>query len=212
VYATAVNPPPTRPRGCAQCLRADCICPCLVRPGIPVHTSVRLLILQHPREQREPKGSARLLHLAVAGSRLLVGERWPMAPSDDPPPGLPNPQDVLLYPDTPGDAALPAAPAWPGAGGGGPVRLVVLDGTWRKSRRMLYESAWLQGLPRLALQTPPPSRYGIRRARGSGQRSTFEAAVLALAQLDPQGPWSAAWPVFDAFVAQLARRRAVTPR
>ncbi len=196
----------------------------LARPGVPVTTAVSLLILQHPREQHEPKGTARLLHLAVAGSRLLVGDRWPTPP--DPsgaeqlpgiatPPGPATPlnaprHDLLLYPATPGDAALPAPPALDAAWLAQPaqLRLVVIDGTWRKSRRMLYDSPWLQGLPRLALADPPPSRYRVRRARGGQQRSTFEAVLLALAALAPAdaAPLAPLWDVFDAFVDTLDRQ------
>lgn len=181
---------------------------------------MQLLILQHPREQREVKGTARLLHQAVAGSRLLIGERWAQAPAPSetaasktaasetaPTPGAQPLHDLLLYPDTPGDAALPAWPPLPALALADParLRLVVIDGTWRKSRRMLHESPWLQGLPRLALAAPPPSRYRIRRARGAGQLSTFEATLLALGQLAPQhNPATALWPVFEAFVARLA--------
>lgn len=186
---------------CPRCLRVDCVCACLDRPGVPLAPAVELLILQHPREQREAKGSARLLHLAVTGSRLLVGEAWAAAP-------LPSDRrTLLLYPPTPGDAALPAPPpldpAWlavPAA-----LRLVVIDATWRKSRRMLYESPWLQQLPRLSLEAPPPSRYRIRRARGADQRSTFEAALLALQHLEP-APQALRplWALFDDFVDRLA--------
>lgn len=188
-------------RECPRCLRAACVCACLARPGVPWCGPVDLLILQHPREQREVKGTARLLHQAVAGSRLLVGERWE-APINAPA-AAPR-HDLLLYPATPGDAALPDPPPLPPHWLAAPqaLRLVVIDGTWRKSRRMLYDSPWLQALPRLALVAPPPSRYRIRRARGEGQLSTFEAAVLALGQLAPaHDPGPVLWPVFEAFVA-----------
>lgn len=197
----------TPERGCARCLRADCICACLEHPGVPLATPLELLILQHPREQREAKGTARLLHLAVSGSQLRVGERWPEAPPSRA--AAPARVDLLLYPPTPGDAALPLPPSPPvplppPAG----LRLVLIDATWRKSRRMLYESPWLQRLPRLALAAVPPSRYRVRRARGAGQLSTFEAGALALARLHGDERMAKAlWPVFDALVAQLIARR-----
>lgn len=194
-------------RRCARCLRAACVCAALQWPGVPVATPVELLILQHPREQREAKGSARLLHLAVAGSRLLVGDDWAV-----PPPMATPRTELLLYPPTPDDAALAMPPpvdptllAPPQA-----LRLVVIDGTWRKARRMLYGSPWLQGLPRLALRAPPASRYPLRRARGADQRSTFEAALLGLQMLAPDPAAAAAlWQVFDRFVA--AARESVPP-
>lgn len=203
-----------RRQRCDRCLRAACICPVLNQPGVPVRCAVQLLVLQHPRELHEPKGSARLLHLAVANSVLLVGEAWPEAPADLPPDHetAADPPDmarrsVLLYPPTPGQADLPLPPAMPADWLLQPdrLRLVVLDGTWRKSQRMLHQSPWLQSLPRLSLVNPAPSRYALRRARGLDQRSTFEAAVLALQSLGPEVAASVAplWPVFDAFVAQV---------
>jgi DTW domain-containing protein YfiP len=188
---------------CAHCLRAACVCACLRQPGVPVHCEVELLILQHPREQREAKGTARLLHQGLSHSRLLVGERWPEAP-----PG-PAARELLLYPPTPDDAALAAPPPLDPAWLQSPqfIRLVLIDGTWRKSRRMLYDSPWLQSLPRISLDVPPPSRYApLRRARGEGQRSSFEAGVLALQGLvaQPQA-LDALWPVFDAFVRSQQR-------
>jgi DTW domain-containing protein YfiP len=196
-------------RQCPRCLRAACICACLQQPGVPVACAVELLILQHPREQREPKGTARLLHLAVAGSRLLVGEHWPRAP-DEPGSTVPR-RDLLLYPPTPDAVGLAAPPPLDAAWLQSPhlLRLVVIDGTWRKALRMLHESAWLQSLPRCSLAAPPASRYAaIRRARGLQQRSTFEAAVLGLQTLVAE-PESLAplWPVFDAFVRALGNGR-----
>ena len=192
--------------------------------------AIQLLILQHPREQREAKGTARLLHQAVAGSRLLIGETWPELPppssaclshpmrgcagrlvSGSRPAGPPPLRDLLLYPATPGDAALPAPPAVDEAwlATPGPLRLVLIDGTWRKSRRMLYDSPALQRLPRLALVAPPPSRYRIRRARGEGQLCTFEAALHALSQLgSTPAQLAPLWAVFDSFVEALRRQGA----
>lgn len=186
---------------CPRCWRAACVCAVLAQPGVPVPSAVQLRVLQHPREQREVKGTARLLQLAVAGAELRVGERWPQ-----PPDGWDvSRTDLLLYPAMPGDRSLPVPPALPS-----PLppprqlRLVVLDATWRKSRRMLYESPWLQQLPRLVLADPPASRYRVRRARGAAQRSTYEAAALALAQLNGPGwPVDVLWPVFEAFVQAL---------
>ncbi|RZJ12631.1 MAG: DTW domain-containing protein, partial [Haliea sp.] len=62
---------PRRPV-CATCARParGCICAWVRRTPHPVE----VLILQHPLEANEAKGSARLLHLSLPHSRLLVGE------------------------------------------------------------------------------------------------------------------------------------------
>ena len=84
--------------------------------------------------------------------------------------------------------APPALPAlWVQAAQLQQLRLVVLDGTWRKSRKMLYLNPLLQALPRLPLVDLPASQYRIRKAQQAHQLSSFEASVAALAQLHALG-------------------------
>lgn len=195
-----VSSSPTRRATCAACLRAQSACIChWVRP---LSSRVDLLILQHPLEVRNAKNSARLLHLCLHGSRLEAGEAFAAADlhallhADGRVP-------VLLYPETP-DAAPPALD---------PVvmtqperlRLVVLDATWRKSRKMLHLNPELQGLPRLALRDVPASAYRIRKAHAPHQLSTLEAAALALAQMEGDaGAYRPLLQAFDGFVQQQA--------
>ena len=172
-----------------------------------------MLILQHPLEVDHPKGSARLLHLSLPRSRLVTGEVFADADLLAAPfeaagavAGTPR-HNLLLYPDMPQDRALgePAPPALPAGWLREParLRLIVLDGTWRKSRKMLYLSPPLQALPRLSLRGLPPSRYGIRKAHRPDQLSTLEATCAALMQLegDP-GKFEPLLTAFDGFVAQ----------
>ena len=91
-------------------------------------------------------------------------------------------QPVLLYP---GDAGVTADPEAL-SGGAHRFRLVVMDGTWRKSRKMLHLNPQLQALPRCALVGVAPSRYVIRKAHAPHQLSTLEATCAALAQLEGQ--------------------------
>jgi DTW domain-containing protein YfiP len=190
---------PPRRATCAACLRAQSACIChWVRP---LSSRVDLLILQHPLEVRNAKNSARLLHLCVAGSRLEVGEAF-------------DPEKLhallhaggrvplLLYPETPGEVPAPVLDrdlaTQPER-----LRLVVLDATWRKSRKMLYLNSALRGLPRLALRDVPASAYRIRKAHAPHQLSTLEAAALALAQLEGDaGQYRPLLQAFDGFVQQ----------
>ena len=193
---------PSSPRRatCAACLRARSACIC--RWVRPLAAPVELLVLQHPLEVANAKNSARLLHLSVAGSVLEVGEAFDAARLD----ALLHAggrQPVLLYPDTPdAPASLPLPEP-------GRIRLVVLDATWRKSRKMLYLNPALQQLPRLALRDMPASNYRIRKAHAPDQLSTLEAAAHALGQLD--GAPARYAPLFEAFAGFVGQQAAFLP-
>jgi DTW domain-containing protein YfiP len=200
---------------CAQCLRPARTCLCALVQAVPCR--VQLLVLQHTDEVLQSKGTGRLLHLCLPASRLAVGEAFddkdlqallhaPWQPGDE------ARQPVLLYPDTPhGDQLGLAQPApWPEATPAQGLRLVVLDATWRKSRKMLYLNPALQALPRLALTHLPPSCYGqLRKAHAPGQLSTLEAAACALEQLDAEGP--SMQPLHDALQGLLHQHAAHRP-
>lgn len=164
-------------------------------------------MLQHPQEQRQAKNSVALLRLSLGNCEVVVGERFA-------PEALqallhrPGRETRLLYPDVQA-APAPADPGLPGE----PLRLVVIDATWRKSLRMLLEHPALAALPRLSLEAPPPTCYrAIRAARRADQVSTLEATVQALAQLE--GPSFNAAPLLEAFgrfVAGVAARSQSLP-
>ncbi len=216
--------PPTSARRmrCADCLRPQRACIChWVRP---VTTKVHVLILQHPLEVHHAKGSARLLHLSLPHSRLLVGETFDPAVLGPLLQGAPQPASgsdtvpstdacsclsLLLYPDTADNQATDLVPTvlWAPDPSMLPaqIQLVVLDATWRKSRKMLYQNPLLQALPRLALSAPPASRYQIRKADKPGQLSTLEATCHALVQLEQaHDSCQALLAAFDGFVAEQA--------
>ncbi len=177
---------------------------------------VEVLILQHPLEVGNAKGSARLLHLSLPGSQLLTGEVFAdqalLGVTSQPQIEVPHARHtLLLYPDTPNDTltdkalTLAAPPLLPPGWLRDPshLRLIVLDGTWRKSRKMLYLNPLLQRLPRLSLQDVPASNYRIRKAHRPDQLSTLEATCAALMQLE--GSVERFQPLltaFDGFVNQ----------
>ena len=232
---TPTDTPTVRAR-CPICLRAQRACICALAQ--PVQTEVELLILQHPLEMHEAKGTGRLLHLCLPRSRLLVGESWsppdlaralhaPWSSSDAA--ALPPVRSLLLYPQPAGTAAI--AHANPDGQHDAtasdaaltrdhmrshPLRLVLLDGTWRKSRKMLHLNPALSTLPRLALPPSTPSGYHIRKAQAPGQLSSFEAGMLALAQLQGWGSAHAGVQtlvqVFTSFLDQHASLRPTSPR
>ncbi len=195
----------TKRARCAVCLRAQSACICQwVRP---VDAEAALLVLQHPLEVGNAKNSARLLHLCVTGSALAVGEAFD-ADELDALLHADGRTPVLLYPETEGDSSLPAPPPFVSAPAR-ELRLVVLDATWRKSRKMLYLNPLLQCLPRLALVDVAPSGYRIRKAHAPHQLSSLEAAALALAQLEEDAEKFR--PLFDAFDGFVEQQAAFMP-
>jgi DTW domain-containing protein YfiP len=197
------SPIPRRPV-CAACQRAQSACICAWVN--PVDPAVDVLILQHPLEVHHAKNSVGLLHRCLPGSRLLVGESFDAStlraalPADR--------YVVLLYPATASVGHLVAPPLEPQRLRDPlQVGLVVLDGTWRKSRKMLHCNPLLQSLPRLALTDVAASSYVIRRAHQPGQLSTFEATCAALAQLEGDAQkYRPLQQAFQGFVRQQAAR------
>ena len=189
---------PLRRARCERCgLPAPtCICGLVAR----VDNEVEVLVLQHPREAAEAKGSARLLGLALARCRVVVGEVFEPAALLELLGGDVS-GNALLYPgDSQETAELSFFPRL--------RRLVVLDGTWRKSLRMLHANPLLQSLPRWSVAPDAPARYAeLRKARLPGQLSTLEATCAALAQLE-QAParYQPLLAAFENFVAQGAAR------
>jgi len=174
-------------------------CVCALVP--PVHNHVEVLVLQHPEEVHEAKNSARLLRLALVRCRVVVGEAF-----------APEVLRGLLGGDVSGAALLYPADTETGTAFGPPVarpeRLVLLDGTWRKSLKMLRANPLLQSLPRWPLAPQPPARYGaLRKARLTNQLSTLEAACAALADIESTpARYAPLLAAFDRFVADRASR------
>lgn len=185
---------------CPHCQRpqSTCICQWIT----PTQAPCEVLILQHPLETGHAKNSASLLHLSLPGSRMVVDEAFDEASLQA---LMPEPRyTVLLYPPTHyEDHAAPAPLDEAQLVNLSKARLVVLDATWRKSRKMLHLSPALQHLPRLGLVDVPTGRYAIRKAQQPGQLSTLEATCAALAQLEGDAArWQPLLVAFDGFVAQ----------
>jgi len=173
---------------CPRCERPAVTCLCATLPS-PLAVRTELLILQHPAEAGHAKNTAAFLTLGLSPARLLRGEVFD--------PALAGPRTALLYPG-PGEAAAPACVD----------RLILLDGSWRQSRRLMAANPWLAALPRLSL-AQQSGHYAIRRAHRPGQLSTFEAGMQALALLEGEPErFAPLWSAFFAFVhAGLSRRR-----
>ena len=190
---------------CASCLRPEITCICHLVST--VYTDVEVLILQHPMEVLETKGIARLLHLCLPNSRLIMGEVFEDTILKN---SLSTKDSILLYPTTTEDYSLGIAPS-PELNAAvlynlNNIRLIIIDGTWRKSRKLLIKNPYLQTLSRLVLQDLPAGQYTIRKVRKPHQLSTLEATCTALAQLEMNAqkfePITQAFYEFNLFIVK----------
>ena len=163
---------------CEHCLRP--IQTCLCDYTFPIDNNIPVVIWQHPSEHQHPKGSAPLLLQSLSQCTLVSGEDI----SRD------NLEELLgtnLGPDQNGafhllfpnhiDPSLQSHHSRHEAVKG----LIVIDGTWRKARKILHLNPWLMDLPRIAIESHLEGLYkGFRKAESRGQLSTLEAVCQAL--------------------------------
>ncbi|MBB5210495.1 tRNA-uridine aminocarboxypropyltransferase [Microbulbifer hydrolyticus] len=162
---------------CPTCQRPLKVCYCSAL--VHIANRIEVLIIQHPLEQRHPFNTGRMAHLCLKNSELVVAERLP----DTELAALLKPGAALLYPSlswlpeveqiVPGTAQAEAL-----------EQLVVIDATWRKSKKMLHLHPMLQQLPRLSFAGELHSNYQIRHSSLENSLSTIESIAMALETLE----------------------------
>ena len=182
------------PAQCPRCGKPGglCICDAI----IPVETLTRVLILQHPREPREPLGTARIAQLALPACRLKVGLSWrnlKAAWGEEADPkrwgvlylGTRKQSQAGLAGGLPATVLAPKGSAvikQPSLEG-----IVALDGSWEQAKTMWWRNPWLLKLNLIVLSPSHPSLYGkARREPRRESLSTLEAVALCLSQLEHQ--------------------------
>ncbi len=175
-------------RGCGRAM-VTCFCERIT----VLKTRTRILLLQHPREQRVAVGTARMAQLALPNSRLRVGLDFA---KDE------EIKDILARPSSayvlfPGPGALPVEKLPRDRA----VTLIVFDGTWSQARKLLKLNPEIAGLPRVAFHPGKPSAYVIRREPADFCVSTIEALAEVLTVLEPDGgPFARLLDPFHAMV------------
>ena len=165
-------------RMCERCRRPVDACYCA--HVTPIDTRTRLVLLQHPRERYVAIGTAHMASLCLTNSELHIGIDW--SKSESLARALSNPArpPILLYP---GEGAIDIAASPPP----GAVTLVVVDGTWSQTKKIVRTNPLLSALPRYAFNPPRPSEYRIRKEPDDASVATIEALVHALTALEGDG-------------------------
>ena len=160
---------------CRRCGRPVSVCYCAALTVI--ETRSRIVILQHPREEGMPIGTARMAHLCLPDSCLHVGTEWDGSEVLASASADPDRPAVLLYPGPDARDILQEPPP-------GPVTLIVVDGTWAQARKIVRSNPRLAALPRCSFTPPRPSSYRIRREPRAEYVSTLEALMHVLGVLE----------------------------
>lgn len=182
------NPPFYKERGfylkrelCGRCERPVSVCLC---EGLECHLApVDMVLLQTASERKHPLNTGRIVKLGLDGCRVIVGEDFSKNQELNELLDKAWERTWLLYP---GEQSI--SPKALLAESSQHNRLlkpvvIVLDATWRKSRKMLHLCPRLQALSRIGLPESSVSRYRIRKVPGEGFISTVEATVTLLAEV-----------------------------
>ncbi len=186
-------------RYCLVCNRAKKACICSFTEEIKTH--IEVIILQHPTEVKQAKGSAAILSLTLPNSKCFVGEDFTdhlelnTLLSDD------RAHTFLLFPseqsiqlDTVNCAKLRTHKI---------MRVILVDGTWRKAYKIIRCSQNLHSLPCLSLPEAGVSgQYRIRKAAQSHQLSTLEAGYEILSRLEPDTDFTPLMTAFHRMIEQ----------
>src|SRR5262249_24361569 len=115
--------------------------------------------------------------LCLTNSELLIGATWDRSSELERALSDPSRRPILLYP---GEGAVDIVRAPPPD----PVTLVVIDGTWPQTKKVMRESLLLTGMPRYAFVPTRPSQYRIRKEPNGTSVATIEAFAVALGALE----------------------------
>ncbi|QOL27308.1 DTW domain-containing protein [Thalassotalea sp. LPB0316] len=164
---------------CSSCQRPEKACICQFT--CDVQNSINVLVLQHPSEVKQTKGTVSLLAQSLDKIDILVGEDFStsmeLAQFIE--------QNSPCYVLHPNEQATSLTEVSNGQINGQSIKgLIIIDGTWKKAYRMYQLTKPLQQLPSLALPDNIECFYHIRKTKKQQALSSFEACVHALALLE----------------------------
>ncbi|MEA1988756.1 MAG: tRNA-uridine aminocarboxypropyltransferase [Pseudomonadota bacterium] len=166
---------------CPNCSRPERVCICNFIE--PIDNRVEIAILQHPTEVKQIKGTAIITQLALTHCKTWVGEQLSELP------GLvawltDHKNVFLLYPEIENQVKDCEVFDVGQIENLSDVKVLILDGTWRKTFKMMQLNPELQSLNRVSLTPTKESKYRVRKQKDSQSLSTVEAIYELLSQLE----------------------------
>ena len=182
---------------CPNCQRPLNVCYCSAL--VKVANKIKVTLILHPLEQKHPFNTGRIAHLCLSNSELIIAESF----SDKELENLLSTPSALLYP------SLDWLPETEQINNQylekttNPKieQLIVIDASWRKSKKILHLHPPLQELPRLSLSGGLISNYQIRKTSMENGLSTIESIVEALQLLEPDGDFKPMLKPFEKMIS-----------
>jgi DTW domain-containing protein YfiP len=174
---------------CDECQRPEKACICDFTTDIV--NKVHVVILQHPSEVSQTKGTVTLLAKSLRSCQVIVGENFNS--SDALQRLIEQYRLLLLYP---GEQAQELSQGLTRQlvetkhndklSDKKPLCLLILDGTWKKAYRMYMLTTKIHGLPQVCLpeNIANAGQYNIRKVAKKNALSSLEACCYALALLE----------------------------
>lgn len=201
---------------CASCQRPKVTCICHL--SVQTNNQIHVVILQHPSEVKQTKGSVTLLNQSLNSSEVFIGEDF--TDSSELHHRLSRFKKVaVLYPSDNAVEATPEVFFNKEASNSAydlhtneiiltDCCLILLDGTWKKAYKMFMLNPFLQDLAHITLPDNLVGNYTIRKTQKQGALSSLEACCYALSAIENQN--SKYQPLLTAFnefnLMQLAYR------
>lgn len=179
---------------CVGCGRPIKVCLCDVL--LPVSSTVKVILLQDKHEAKHALSTVPIINNMLQGTEVHIGEQF-------------SPEVVFHGdPDWKSKCCLifPAENAQPlenQTETGVKIEYVILlDGTWRKAKRLWFLNPWLQDIPAFKITREIKGRYKIRKAPEADAYSTLEALVATLEILSPNTEGELLIMAFDKMISQ----------
>jgi DTW domain-containing protein YfiP len=174
---------------CLQCHRPEKACICAFATETDNH--IHVVVLQHPTEVKQSKGTVALLQQSLVDCEVIVGESFDDNDSLSTLLSHYGDQIALLYPSEDAREIKFSSKQISNtheselSTEANTIKcIVILDGTWKKSYRMFMLNPSLNRIKHFVLPSGIESLYNIRKTKKDGALSSLEACCHALARLE----------------------------
>lgn len=181
------------PGRCKRCLIGQAFCICADVPTVATRTEV--VVVRHEREGWKSTGTARIAELAMPNLKMLEYQE-----DSEPARSQLGPLVAGAHLLFPSDEVAPWADV---------TRLIVVDGTWRQTRKMYAKLEALHGVPKLALPAQTTKVLRLRESTFEEGRSTLEAIAEAISLVEGGEVARPLFALHDLYVERVFRARGV---